>query len=420
MDDREQRGLVIAATAALRKRGNDWMVPSQSGQGTYKVEPEPDWRIGGYICSCPDFALRAKPCKHIFAVEIVLRRETVTDDGDTVTTVTETAKVRLTYGQDWTNYNKAQCAEGDMFGPMLKDLCSTIEQPRQKGPGRPRMPVSDMAYNCVSRIYAGLSARRFDSGVREARADGMTNSDAHYNTILKYLRDPAMTPVLTALVSLSAAPLAEVETNFAADSTGFSTCNYERWYDHKWGKERSRNEWVKLHAMCGVKTNVVTSVRLSDGFSSDTNYLPALVDETAERFTLGKVTADKAYSSKKNLQAVEDAGAIPYIPFRGGWPALQLELMPELHPETSVFYRMKHMFIYQRELFLSHYHCRSNIETTFSMIKRKFGDALRSKSQTGQFNEILCKVIAHNICVLIAAVHEFGLSVPEFSSEVAG
>jgi hypothetical protein len=39
------------------------------------------------------------------------------------------------------------------------------------------------------------------------------------------------------------------------------------------------------------------------------------------------------------------------------------------------------------------------------MIKGKFGDSVRSKSDTGQVNEALCKVLAHNICVLIHAAH---------------
>jgi hypothetical protein len=37
----------------------------------------------------------------------------------------------------------------------------------------------------------------------------------------------------------------------------------------------------------------------------------------------------------------------------------------------------------------------TNIETAFSMIKGKFGSSLRSKSDTGQINEALCKVLAH-------------------------
>jgi hypothetical protein len=35
----------------------------------------------------------------------------------------------------------------------------------------------------------------------------------------------------------------------------------------------------------------------------------------------------------------------------------------------------------------------------------KFGSELRSKSDTGQINEVLCKVLAHNICVLKQAMH---------------
>jgi hypothetical protein len=51
----------------------------------------------------------------------------------------------------------------------------------------------------------------------------------------------------------------------------------------------------------------------------------------------------------------------------------------------------------------------SNVETAFSIIKAKFGDAVRSKSDIGQLNEVLCKVLCHNLCVLIQAIHELGI-----------
>ena len=51
--------------------------------------------------------------------------------------------------------------------------------------------------------------------------------------------------------------------------------------------------------------------------------------------------------------------------------------------------------------FLERYHKRSNVETTFSMIKRKFGDSLRSKSDVAMTNEVLAKVLCHNLAVLI-------------------
>ena len=58
----------------------------------------------------------------------------------------------------------------------------------------------------------------------------------------------------------------------------------------------------------------------------------------------------------------------------------------------------------------AHYHKRSNVETTFSMVKGKFGDSLRSKSDTGQINEMLLKFLCHNICVLIQEMHELGIT----------
>lgn len=135
MDDRELRGLQIAATARLRySKTAGWTVPSQSGMGTYNVRQNVPESLG-LRCTCPDFETRGRACKHVFAVEIVRKREN--PDGSVLT---ET--VRVTYSQDWAAYNAAQCEEKERFLPMLRDLCSLIPNPPQ-GKGRPRMPMSD-------------------------------------------------------------------------------------------------------------------------------------------------------------------------------------------------------------------------------------------------------------------------------------
>jgi hypothetical protein len=64
---------------------------------------------------------------------------------------------------------------------------------------------------------------------------------------------------------------------------------------------------------------------------------------------------------------------------------------------------------------MQHYHLRSNVESTFSMIKAKFGKRLRSKTKTAQINEALCKVLAHNLCCLIQSMYELGIEV-DFSA----
>lgn len=74
---------------------------------------------------------------------------------------------------------------------------------------------------------------------------------------------------------------------------------------------------------------------------------------------------------------------------------------------------MWHLFWFKRDEFLKNYHRRSNVESTFSAIKRKFGGSVRSKDFVAQTNEVLCKVLAFNLTVLIQEMHERGID-PEF------
>lgn len=68
-------------------------------------------------------------------------------------------------------------------------------------------------------------------------------------------------------------------------------------------------------------------------------------------------------------------------------------------------------FQLRREDFLARDHKRSNVESTFSMIKAKFRDHLRSKTPTAMVNEVLCKIICHNVCVLVQEAEEAGIAV---------
>jgi transposase len=399
METREQRGLQIAAISKLTPKGSIWLVPSQTGNGDrYTVDPEGQW------CTCFDHETRQEKCKHIWAVEFTIRRE-VASDG----TVTLTKTARVTYGQDWTRYNAAQTTEKAHFTRLLAALCGGVENERQTN-GRPRLALGDMAFAAAFKVYTGFSSRRFASDLRDAHADGLIGSTPHFNSVTNYLSDPSLTPVLQALIEQSSRPLRVVESDFAVDSSGFSTSRVVNWYNKKHRRVFDNREWVKAHVMCGVRTHTVTSVVVGDWTSSDSPYLPSLVERTASHFDIAEVSADKAYLGHANLRAIEAVGATPYIPFkRSSVP---------VDEGTSAWAKMYHLFAYNRERFLEHYHKRSNIETVFSMIKGKFGDSVRSKTDVGQVNEVLAKVLCHNIYVLIQAMHRFGID-PTFCAENA-
>jgi len=75
----------------------------------------------------------------------------------------------------------------------------------------------------------------------------------------------------------------------------------------------------------------------------------------------------------------------------------------------GLYAKMFHFFNYKRKEFLAHYHQRSNVETTVMMIKTKFGDAVRSKTEPAARNEVLAKVLCHNIRCLIQAFYELAI-----------
>jgi hypothetical protein len=49
------------------------------------------------------------------------------------------------------------------------------------------------------------------------------------------------------------------------------------------------------------------------------------------------------------------------------------------------------------------------VEMTFSMIKSKFGEKLKSKTEKAQINELFCKVLCHNLCCVIQSIYELGI-----------
>jgi transposase len=399
LSERQIKALQIAATSKLTRKGKTWIVPSQAGQGEYQVHPDPAPR-----CTCPDFEFRNAKCKHVLAVEYTLMRETTPDGG---TVVTETVKVtRKTYTQDWKAYNYAQTHEKSELQALLYELCKNLPEPEKpKGKGRPSLSLPDIIFASVTKIYSTISGRRYATDLREAKARGYLAHLPHYNSVFKYLESEALTPYLYELIKLSAAPLKSIESDFAVDSSGFSTGQFMRWLDVKYGTKEDRRMWLKLHLICGVKTNIVTSVEVSDGYAHDYHYFKGLVDRTADSgFKMREVSADKAYLGGDNLLASLQRGAIPYIPFKSN-------SVPQSNytPKSELWTRMYHFYALNRAEFLQHYHKRSNIETTFHMIKSKFGQRLRSRTLTAQINEALCKVLCHNLCVVIQSVHELGI-----------
>jgi hypothetical protein len=167
MNAREERGLVIAAVCKLNKTQNGWLVPSQSGADKiYTVDPVKQ------TCTCPDHAENGHKCKHIFAVEFTVKRETDAD-GNIIETKSITFTEKKTYPQVWPAYNQAQSIEKDRLQVLLADICRGVPEPeRPERPGQQPHTYKDSIFAIVFKVYTTFSSRRFSSDLREAQRRG--------------------------------------------------------------------------------------------------------------------------------------------------------------------------------------------------------------------------------------------------------
>lgn len=392
MDARQLKGLEIATQHEITREGNVWTIPSQTSAKRYTVN---------YFlttCTCADFESTKLKCKHLHAVEFLLQKES----GMSLPAPERNA--RQTYKQLWHEYNLSQTREASYFKSLLFELCSTLEEPEKpKGRGRPPAPLSDLIYAACVKTYNCRSGRRNQSDLDEAFRSGYLSRPIRYNTVFKYLELEMMTPYLQGLITESSLALKSVEVDFAVDSSGFSTCQYKRWFDVKYGNDEDWHDWIKLHLMTGVRTNIVTSCEVSRRYAGDSPYFKPLVKATvASGFNLYEVSGDKAYSSRANLRLVKQQGATPYIAFKDNANG---------NSRCKTWNQMFHYYALHQAEYMSHYHKRSNVESTFSMIKSRFGGKLMSKTERAQVNEALCKVLCHNLCVVIQSIHELGIEV---------
>ena len=240
--------------------------PSQSRPGVYYRLRMDEY---GLHCSCPD-ALRT--CKHIVALQFRLGGDPkvkavpalapglVSSTAERPLPASESnGKIvipadlpatpeQLTY---WQTINLTQTREKRLFKQLLHVLCSLVPEPERQAKGRPPTPIRDLVLGEVYREYSGLSSRRCRTDIEELAEGGYISKPYCHNTGTDFLNEPETTDLLRALITESARPLQDIERVFAPDSTGFSTSNYARWHDEKYGSEKTRATYVKTHILVG-------------------------------------------------------------------------------------------------------------------------------------------------------------------------
>jgi transposase len=399
VDLKELKALALAARARIVFVDGYWIVPSQTTpSASYRVT------IESPSCECEDFLLRQQPCKHVLAARLVNERQ----GGHEAPMIdTDAVPKKPTYKRDWPAIGRAFKVEKHRVQELLRDLTSRLPErqrdPKRRGP-KPHL-VRDAIFAMALKVFCGLSSRRTHTDLETAFEKQFTTKLIPGAKVTAFFEDPYFTPVLKDLIAFSATPLRSLETKFAIDSSGFSSCRYEDYYDYKHGSgmPRRRCAWVKCHIASGVSTHCITAVRILDKDAADSPEFIPLLKKTREGFIVTEVSADKAYASYDNFEEIAACGAQGYIAFKSNTTGAV----------GGHFEKAFHLFLANREEYLGKYHLRSNVESTFSAVKRKFGSSVMSLTDTAMVNECLVKFLCQNLSVLVQVEEKLGL-VPIF------
>ena len=307
--------------------------------------------------------------------------------------------IQKKYSQDWAIYNLAKTNEKRMFVELLRDLAKIINEPEYKF-GRPSIPLRDLFFCAGLKLYSNYSGRKAYSDYMISKEAGYISKTPHFNTLKDFFNCPATYDLLSKLLTISAMPLRKLEDQYSLDSSGFGSYSQERWNKAKWGMDkRSYRNYLKGHVMIGTKTNIICSCEITPGNFADARQAPRVILKAQGNFPMKEISADKGYSSKLIYRIIESIGAIPYIPFKNTTKE-PTEDSPEIWNKMFLMFRDK------KDEWNDKYHKRSNVETTFAMVKLRLGEHLKSKNYHAQRNELMMKFICHNICCLVQELFE--------------
>ena len=316
---------------------------------------------------------------------------------------------KKTYPQDWNLYRRACSQEKLMFFRILKDAVDYMMiEGGYKGNGRPPAYYGDILKSLCIKSYHNYSGWRLESELKIARSMGIIDDVYKRTTLMKYMQDPRITKMLHKLYKIIAQPVAPIEVYFAADATGISNAYGNiRWMKVRHTKEEKklRKQYSKIHVISGCKTNIISSVRVTRGAAHESPHFKGLLDDTAKIFSVKEISADAGYLSYDNVNSISKIGAAPFIMGKKG-------VYVPRHA-NSAWGAMLRLWKHHQMFFAEHYSSRSNVESTFSALKRKFGDFCRCKKPESQECEIIAKIVCFNSAVLSEALLSFDLK-PEF------
>jgi hypothetical protein len=148
----------------------------------------------------------------------------------------------------------------------------------------------------------------------------------------------------------------------------------------------------KLSLAVATSCHLILAARATTGAGGDQPFFEPLLLDAWRRANIKIAVADAGYDSEPNhCIARQDMSIRSIIPPKTGRPTQKL---PTERHRRNMHHRFK------RKADKNYYGQRWQAETVNSMIKRNLGSALRARTARRRSNELLLRVITHNVMIL--------------------
>jgi hypothetical protein len=206
----------------------------------------------------------------------------------------------------------------------------------------------------------------------------------HFTTLQKFM-DRITGTFLQRMISSFIALINVNHIFFGIDSSGFKSTHSSQYYIER-TRLRKRKKWIKLSVGADVLKQIICSIKIrrAPHARHDNIDFKPIITRTSEIRPLSVVVADKGYDSEENHALVrEHLKAYSVIPPRN----MHVPIW-----KTHGRYRKQMKCGYTKLL----YNQRNKDETIMSVIKRLFGEYVRSKLIRTQNRELSLRCIAYN------------------------
>lgn len=181
----------------------------------------------------------------------------------------------------------------------------------------------------------------------------------------------------------------------SADSTGFEARHVSQYFLQR--KYKGEPVYARFHPkmsiICDCKTHLILSVVTGRGPFPDAPSFKNLLRKIPKSISIDKLIADAGYDSEKNHELAREKYKI-----RSFFPPLIGRHTKKL-PSGKYRRPMKKLFKFKENI---KYGQRWQVETIFSMIKRRLTTSARARSYNSQSRELSLIALTYNIMVVCA------------------